>query len=114
MNATAPAAQSSVSALPSSSSSGRRALRPGQAFLQGRVSGVRVSENGAVFTQIQTPAPDAYSHPGAHEVISPRRFGRPGDDVEIVVQLGGYPRKYRNKQGDEITTVDNVLRVVEE
>jgi len=109
MNATVPA-PSGVSSLPSP----RRALKPGQAYLAGRVSGVRVSENGAVFTQLQTPAPDAYSHPGAHEVISAKRFGRPGDEVEIVVQLGGYPRRYRGKSGDEISTVDNVLRLLEE
>jgi len=111
MNATVPVG--AVSSLPSSSSS-RRPLKPGQALLTGRISGVRVSENGAVFTQLQTPAPDAYSHPGAHEVISAKRFGRPGDEVDILVQLGGYPRRYRTKTGDEISTVDNILRLIEE
>ena len=91
----------------------RQPLKPGQACIVGRVAEVKRSEN-ATYTIVQTPAPDAFSHPGNHEVTSAKSFGRPGDDVEIIVQLGGYRRSYKNKHGETVATVDNVLRVVEE
>lgn len=91
----------------------RQSLKPGQAFIIGRVSEVKRSEN-ATYTIIQTPAPDAFSHPGNHEVSSSRLIGKPGEDIEVVVQLGGYRRSYKNKHGETVATVDNVLRVVEE
>lgn len=94
-------------------SSPRKSLQPGQSFLVGRIIEVRRTDK-ACFTIVATPAPDAYSHPAMHEVLSDRPFGRSGDDVKVIVQLGGYRRSYRSKDGEQIATVDNVLRLVAE
>lgn len=91
----------------------RKSLQPGQAFLIGRVSDVKRTDKGT-YTILATPAPDAYSHPAFHEVGSERPFGRPGDEVKIVVALGGYRRSFRTKDGELIHTVDNSLRLVTE
>lgn len=87
-------------------------LKAGQALLIGRISEVKRTES-AVYTILQTAAPDAYSHPGNHEVISQRLIGKPGEDVRVVVTLKGYRRQYQNKHGERVTTVDNVLSVEE-
>lgn len=91
---------------------GKPSLKPGQAFLVGRISDVKRTET-AVYTIIQTAAPDAYSHPGNHEVVSNRLIGKPGEDVRVVVSLKGYRRTYKNKHGENQLTVDNVLSVEE-
>lgn len=90
-----------------------KSLQPGQALIVGRVSEVKKTEN-AVYTIIQTPAPDSYSHPGNHEVSSRRLIGKPGEDVRVLVQLSGYRRTYKDKHGENCVTVDNRLNVVEE
>jgi len=88
-------------------------LKPGQAVIIGRIAEVKRTES-AVYTIIQTPAPDAYSHPGNHEVHSKRMLGKPGDDVRVLVQLSGFRRTYKDKHGDTQVTVDNRLGAVEE
>lgn len=90
------------------------ALQANQAFVVGRVSEVRKTEK-AVYTIVKTPAPDAYTHPGQHELVSSRIIGKPGEDVRVCVQLAGYGRTYKDKKtGDDIRTVDNTLRVIED
>jgi len=89
------------------------ALQPNQGFVSGRVQDVRRTEN-AVYTIIQSPAADAYSHPGQHLVISSRLLGKPGEDVEVKVVLGGYRRTYTDKHGDKVATVDNSLKAIED
>lgn len=98
---------------PSDPPSSRKSLQPGQAYLIGRLTEVKRTDK-ATYTILATPAPDAYSHPAMHEVLSDRPFGRPGDDVKVIVQLGGYRRSYRSKDGEQVATVDNVLRLVAE
>lgn len=88
-------------------------LKPGQAYIVGRVSDIKKTDT-AVYTIIQTPAPDAYSHPGNHEITSTRLIGRVGEDVKVVVTLGGFRRSYMNKHGEKVFTVDNVLRAADE
>lgn len=100
-----------MSAVPSEI--GRPSLKAGQALLIGRVAEVRRTEN-AVYTIINTPAPDSFSHPGSHLVTSKRLIGKPDEDVRVTVQLKGYNRSYRNAHGETVRTVDNQLQAVEE
>ena len=86
----------------------RSSLKPGQAYIVGRVSEVKRTEN-ACYTIVQTPAPDAWSHPGIHEIVSARLLGKPGEDIKVVVTLKGYRRTYKNKHGENQTIVDNSL-----
>ena len=102
-----------MSAVPQEIPRTSASLKAGQALLVGRVSEVKRSEN-ATYTIIQTPAPDSFSHPGNHEVTSSRMIGKPGEDVKIIVSLGGYRRTYKNKHGETVATVDNVLRLADE
>ena len=88
-------------------------LKPGQALIIGRISEVKRTEN-RTYTIIQTPAPDSFSHPGNHEVTSNRLIGKPGEDVRVVVNLSGFRRSYKNKHGETVYTVDNVLNVADE
>lgn len=104
---------SAVQPLQNPETSTRKSLQPGQALLVGRITEVKRTDK-ACFTIMATPAPDAYSHPAMHEILSDRPFGRPGDDVKVIVQLGGYRRSYRSKDGEQVATVDNVLRLVTE
>lgn len=97
----------------------RRSLKPCQSFVSGRVSHVRMvtDKQGEVtgfVTILHSPAPDAYSHPGAHEVFSRRRLAKVGEDVNVTVSLGGFKRSYQTKSGETIHTVDTKLRAVEE
>jgi len=91
---------------------GKPSLKAGQALIIGRISEVKRTET-ACYTIIQTPAPDSFSHPGNHEVVSARLLGKPGDDVRVIVTLKGYRRTYKDKHGENRTTVDNVLSVEE-
>lgn len=91
----------------------RPQLKPGQALLVGRISDVKRTDK-AVYTIVQTPAPDSYSSPGNHEIMSTRMIGKPGEDVRVIVSLGGYRRNYTDKHGERQTAVDNVLRLVDE
>lgn len=102
-----------MSAVPQEIPRPNPSLKPGQALIVGRVSEVKKTDT-AIYTIIQTPAPDAYSHPGNHEVTSTRMLGRPGEDVRIIVNLGGFRRSYKNKHGETVYTVDNVLRAADE
>lgn len=90
-----------------------QSMKPGQAFIIGRIAEVKRTEN-ATYTIIQTPAPDAYSHPGNHEVSSRRLLGKPGEEIRVLVQLTGYRRSYTDKHGERQSTVDNRLNAVEE
>jgi len=102
-----------MSALPTEITPQNRSLKAGQALIVGRVSEVKRTDS-ATYTIIQTPAPDSFSHPGNHEVTSTRLIGKPGEDVRVVVNLGGYRRTYKNKHGENVATVDNVLRLADE
>ena len=97
----------------------KRIDKPGTLWLTGRIQSTQQvgtdKENFPIIETIMvTPAPDAYSHPGNHEVTSTRMLGRPGEDVRIIVNLGGFRRSYKNKHGETVYTVDNVLRAADE
>lgn len=97
----------------------RRSLKPCQAIIAGRVAHVRVladkqGEVNGFVTIMNTPAPDAYSHPGSHEILSRRRLGKVGEDVSVHVTLSGFKRSFTMKNGETVQTVDNKLRAVEE
>ena len=88
----------------------------GQARIAGRIQGVRrVTANGStVFrTLFKLPAADQYSSPATVEVRSDERLGSTGDELSIVVNIGGYPRTYESKGADgepsRVTTAENVL-----
>lgn len=89
------------------------ALTFNQAMIAGRVASARKTDSGNWLTIINSPAPDAYSHPGQHEVSSAAKLGAPGEDVKVRVQLSGFKRSYENKHGDTVYTVDNRLTAVE-
>ncbi|MBS1188807.1 MAG: hypothetical protein H6R10_599 [Rhodocyclaceae bacterium] len=87
-------------------------LGPNEAVIQGRIFEVRRMEN-AVYTVINTPAPDQFSHPQSVEVISERLIGKSQEDVTVRVLLQGYRKKFQRKDGDTAWQTINVLRVVE-
>lgn len=101
-----------MSAVPSEIKRNFPALKPCQSMIVGRIETVDRTDT-ACFTTIVSPAPDAYSHPANHKVQSVRPLGRAGDDIEVLVELGGFKRSYLNKQNEKVFTVDNSLRAVE-
>lgn len=90
-----------------------QSLGANQALVVGRISDVQRTDN-AVYTLIQSPAPDAYSHPGIHKVLSKKLLGKPGEDVQIKCRLAGFRRSYNDKHGEKVTTADNSLYAIEE
>lgn len=103
-----------VTALPSQA----KALEPMQVIVKGRVETSR-SHNGVRYTQIITPAPDAYSRPQLVEVRSKRQLGMKDEEVQVTAKLGGYARKpfthVDKETGERITVrpVDMTLDAVE-
>jgi hypothetical protein len=89
-----------------------------QVRVSGRVEKSRVYE-GKRYTQILTPAPDAYSRPQLVEVRSKSKVGEAGDEVSLVCLLGGFSRKPYKVRNDDtgeismITPVDHTLDFVE-
>jgi hypothetical protein len=90
-----------------------------QVVVRGRLEKAR-SYEGKRYSQILTPAPDAYSRPQIVEVRSKNRLGDVGDEVTVTCKLGGFsrkPYKVTDKQSGEVVTVtpvDHTLDVVEE
>lgn len=83
--------------------------------LTGRIKAAmkRNTANGTTFrTLINTPAPDAYGHPGTFEVRSLNSLGKPGEEVTVNVELKGYARSYDNKEGESVNTAEHVLQAV--
>ena len=95
------------------------AIQPMQVLVRGRLEKARLYE-GKRYSQIITPAPDAYSRPQIVEVRSKARLGDIGDEVSVACTLGGFSRKpYRvtDKQTGEVVTVtpvDHTLDAVED
>jgi hypothetical protein len=86
--------------------------------IKGRIDAVRRHE-GFRFTRMTTPAPDAYTKPAVVEVRSREALGQVGDEVSVVCDLGGYPRKpYKVTDANTgeirtITPVEHTLNLVE-
>lgn len=97
----------------SSKSTVKVEVLPGQSLLVGRCDEVKRTENG-VYTVVQTAAVDEYSMPGIHEVQSKRQFARPGEKVSVLVELAGYRRSFRGKDGQTQQAVTNLLRLCNE
>ena len=93
-------------------------IKPMQVLVVGRIE-ASATNQGKRYTQILTPAQDAYSHPQVVEIRSRQPFGARGDDVQVLAQLGGYKRKpFRatDKETGEVrlvTPVDMTLDLIE-
>ncbi|WP_455553334.1 single-stranded DNA-binding protein [Comamonas kerstersii] len=69
-----------------------RKIKPMEVFVVGRIDAT-VLNKGRRYTQIVTPAPDAYSHPQVIEIRSKEKLGSVGEEVQVFGILGGYKRK---------------------
>lgn len=85
----------------------------------GRIEGSKTYE-GKRYTQILTPAADAYSRPQLVEIRSKGRLGEKGEEISCHCVLGGFQRKAyetKDKQTGEIVKVvpvEHTLDLVEE
>lgn len=85
----------------------------------GRVEGSK-SYEGKRYTQVMTPAADAYSRPQLVEIRSKARLGDKGEEISCQCLLGGFQRKpyeTKDKQTGEIVKVvpvEHTLDLVEE
>lgn len=72
----------------------------------GRVEDVNLFD-GTFITGVLTPAADSYSKPQYVEVRSDKRFAQKGEEISLMLKLGGYPSKFeaRDKKTGEIRTV---------
>lgn len=80
-------------------------LRMGEAWVKGRVTGYRRSQNGKVHYYLVTvAAKDVYSHPRTIEIACDQPTFNENDDVDIIVSINGYVRNvdYENDEGRRI------------
>lgn len=88
----------------------------GQARIAGRINGVRSASTASgkmFFSLLKLPAPDAYTSPATVEVRSGERIGSPGDEVSILVSIGGFARSFDRKDGSgSVATAENALSFV--
>lgn len=83
---------------------------PMQVYVVGRVEGSKFHD-GVHYTQVLTPAADAYSRPQLLEVRGKRKVGQKGEEVNFYGMLGGYRRKsyqVKDKSTGELVTVEPV------
>lgn len=86
--------------------------------IAGRVEGSK-SYEGKRYTQVMTPAADAYSRPQLVEIRSKSRLGEKGEEISCHCVLGGFQRKpyeTKDKQTGEIVKVvpvEHTLDLVE-
>lgn len=91
---------------------------PMQVLVKGRIERKK-RHDGHSYTQIITPAKDAYSRPQVVEVRSKSSLGEQGEEVSLTCELGGYPRKpyqFTDKATGEVLKVypvDMTLDLVE-
>jgi hypothetical protein len=95
------------------------AVALGQARIAGRIDGTRTKSTTAgrlFFTLFKLPAPDQYASPQTIEVRSSERLGAVGDEVSVIVSVGGYPRSYDAKgdhgEKEPVRTAENTLQFV--
>lgn len=94
-------------------------LKSMQVGIVGRIEGSKTYE-GKRYTQVMTPAADAYSRPQLVEIRSKGRLGDKGDEVSCHCILGGFQRKAyetKDKQTGEIVKVipvEHTLDLIEE
>lgn len=91
---------------------------PNVTRIKGRVE-ISRSHEGKRYTQVMTPAEDAYSRPQLLEIRSKSALGGKGEEIDVFCRLGGYQRKayqYKDKNTGEVITivpVDHTLDLVE-
>jgi hypothetical protein len=95
-----------------------------QGIIAGRISNSRretAKKSGEVFylTIVKTKASDEYSYPGTVELSSSSKLGNVGDDINVKVEISGYPRSYDKQTGphpedtESFQTATVSLRVIE-
>ena len=83
---------------------------PNLVFIVGRIEASKFHDK-VHYTQVMTPAADAYSRPQLMEVRGKKRLGQTGDDISFFAILGGYRRKsyqVKDKTTGELLIVDPV------
>lgn len=92
-----------------------------QAAIRGMISSVRqqtIAGGKYFLTCMRLPAADEYSHPATIEVRSEKPIGKKGDEVDGVVNVGGYPDSWERTdkhtgEVESIATARIVLQWVE-
>jgi hypothetical protein len=59
------------------------------------------------------PAPDNFSTPQVVLVESRAKLGNSGEEIKVVVSIGGYRDQYKDKAGEQILTARVKLVAVE-
>ena len=94
------------------------AVKAMHVVVTGRIEGSKTYE-GKRYTQVMTPAADAYSRPQLVEIRSKARLGDKGEEISCQCVLGGFQRKAyetKDKQSGEIikvVPVEHTLDMVE-
>lgn len=94
------------------------AVVPMRVLVKGRIERQRRYE-GNVYTQVITPAADAYSRPQQCEIRSKKKLGDTGEEISTFATLGGFSRKayqVTDKETGErvtITPIDHTLDAIE-
>lgn len=89
-----------------------QSLKVGQAFIGGRIQGVRSRTDGGFFIILVMPAVDEYSSPSTVELVSESRIGKPGDDWKGVVAVSGFRNNFKTRDGEDVKSARNILAVV--
>ncbi len=95
------------------------AMRSMHLVVSGRIEGSKTYE-GKRYTQVMTPAADAYSRPQMVEIRSKARLGDKGEEISAPCVLGGFQRKpyeTKDKQTGEVVKVvpvEHTLDLIEE
>jgi len=85
----------------------------------GRIETSKLYE-GKRYTQVMTPAADAYSRPQLVEIRSKGKLGEKADEITVQCVLGGFQRKaYETKDKNsgeiiKVVPVEHTLDLVEE
>lgn len=101
------------------STKAKAAAKAMQVIVAGRIEGSKTFD-GKRYTQILTPAQDAYSRPQLVEVRSKAKLGDKGEEVSAQCLLGGFQRKpyeVKDKNTGEIVKVvpvEHTLDLVED
>ena len=89
------------------------ALPLGQTKISGRIDSNRRISETSHSTLMTLPNPDPMQGPARVDVRSRNPFGQIGETVTKIVQVGGYTRQAKTRDGTPFTTCDNVLRLVD-
>lgn len=85
-----------------------------QTLIYGRITATRRHEQH-FYTEVTTPAPDAYTQPGICEIRSERSIGKKGEDVQQLCRISGYkgkPFQVVDRSTGETETRRSVLTVL--